>query len=313
MKLLPMALCTLFLLGPAAPGPARAGSGAAPPVRGGAEKMKITVFPGEAGPGCSTPGRGRAAADDGVCGPGQGVEGFDFGAVSGVLEEARKQAAGMTVPDGRAAGRGLAAALEARRRFLSPENQGRIEAERKRLGRMLREAAGGSGPSVPEEPAERPGRLGADERVYLFISSSVPLSTLRRYAALIDRAGDPGVVMVLRGFVGGMRKAMPTIEYLRRLLVRDPGCDPAREKCALFRAAVEIDPVLFARYRVSRVPAFLYLGREGAEPVIAYGDAALDYQLDRMSRQAGGGSLEGLIAAMRRGFYDGRKEKEEKR
>ena len=57
-----------------------------------------------------------------------------------------------------------------------------------------------------EKDSAKGGTLPGNERIYLFISSSVPIGTLRNYARDLDRLGDPNVFMVLQGFVGGMKR-----------------------------------------------------------------------------------------------------------
>ena len=86
-------------------------------------------------------------------------------------------------------------------------------------------------------PAAR-GKLGSDERIYLFISSSMPLQTVRNYAASVARLGDPGIVLVMRGFIEGMTKIQPTIRFIGTVLQRDPSCNPPEGECEMLPAAL---------------------------------------------------------------------------
>lgn len=161
--------------------------------------------------------------------------------------------------------------------------------------------------------------LSGRERIYLFISSSVPVQTLRRYAADLDKLGDPHIVMVMRGFVGGMKYMKPTLEFVQKVVAKDAGCDPGKTKCEAYRVAMNIDPLLFQRYGIDRVPAVVYVPEvsvtdaslsEGWEEnaragdhLVLYGDASLDYILDAFHRESGRKSLERLRESLKGGVY----------
>lgn len=112
------------------------------------------------------------------------------------------------------------------------------------------------GEVFPEQARARAAARESGERLYLFVSSSVPERVLRRYAMQLD--GLPGAMMVLRGFIGGATHIKPTIEFIARVLQRDPDCLGAR--CRRYRTQVIVDPMLFRRYEVARVPAIVTAG-----------------------------------------------------
>lgn len=155
--------------------------------------------------------------------------------------------------------------------------------------------------------------LKEDERIYIFVSSSVPKDTLRNYAKDIDRLGQPRMSIVMRGFVGGMTKVRPTLEFLRGVLFKDENCDS--DKCEAYRAPVLVDPLLFRRYGIEAVPAIVYSkgGRgmpvvneevkegEAGEYYVLFGDAAIDGALEFINREARAGSLNCLLWKLRRG------------
>ncbi len=138
-----------------------------------------------------------------------------------------------------------------------------------------------------------------DERIYIFVSSSVPKNTLRNYARVLDDLRQPRISMVMRGFVGGMTKVRPTLEFLRRVLFKDENC--YADKCEVYRAPILIDPLLFRRYGIEDVPAVVYAKgvrvmdstvsegvKEGAETgdyKVLYGDTALDGALELINRE----------------------------
>lgn len=108
---------------------------------------------------------------------------------------------------------------------------------------------------------------------YLFISSSIPIDTLRAYAHDISENSLP-VKMILRGFIKGMRNIKPTIEFLRDIIMIDQDCSV---KCRAYDVGIEIDPELFSKYKIKSVPAFAH--ESGSK--ILYGDANLAYLIER--------------------------------
>lgn len=90
------------------------------------------------------------------------------------------------------------------------------------------------------------------DRPMLFISSSIPLDVLRKYAKQLNEIG--GGTMILRGFVGGAKKMMPTLKFISTVLNEDDQC--GGPECKMYNVDIIIDPVLFDHHNVMRVPAF---------------------------------------------------------
>jgi len=211
------------------------------------------------------------------------------------------------------------AAQRASKVFRSDEFQNRVETIRERLKhKMLGDEVLQSGQHDEEKHF-----LSSSERLYVFISSSIPKPALRSYLADLDRIGDPNVVVVIRGFVGGMSKAGPTLDFMKGILFRDEHCDPSAGPCEMFKTGVLIDPRLFRRYGVEKVPAVVYVTGvttnhpEMSEGILeaasvgqsytVYGDASLEYLLERIQKESGGRSLAGMIARLKEGFFDGKR------
>jgi len=170
------------------------------------------------------------------------------------------------------------------------------------------------------------GTLGGGERVYVFISSSMPMETLRNYAISIDKGNDPNVVMVMRGLIGGISKLIPTMEFIGRFLIKDSAClarsvqSGGALECDTYGAEVLIDPMLFSRYDIGVVPAVVYAtgvkpydpeGSEGFEgntqvgaSKTVFGDAALDAVIETIADNTKSKSLEVLVKKMRAGYYN---------
>jgi len=197
----------------------------------------------------------------------------------------------------------------------------RVEKERSKLierGFYGTDAAGGvSGESQGQAGHAHYGTaiLKEDERIYIFVSSSVPKDTLRNYARDIDRLGQPRMSIVMRGFVGGMTKVRPTLEFLRGVLFKNENC--ASDECEAYQAPIIIDPLLFRRYGIEAVPAIVYAkgvrimdstvseglgeGAETGDYYILYGDAALEGALELINSEARSRSLDCLVWKIRRG------------
>ena len=196
-------------------------------------------------------------------------------------------------------------------KFNSPDFQAKMRDEQQRLQETIFKDI--LSESMPQGDQNQPAVTAANaERVYLFISSSVPLTTLRNYAAMIDRVRTGQVIMVLRGFVGGMKKIRPTMEFIAEILKKDLTRDFTKEQCDSYQVNIQIDPQLFQRFGIEDVPALAYLPISGgdeeekqAEQISINGDASLDYLLERINREAKSADLNTLIAALRRGTGNG--------
>ncbi len=243
--------------------------------------------------------------------------------VRGYLEKGKKLSGELNIAENPHKDEAAAVAREVDAYYRSDEFQSRLRAEYDRLQNDLLRAGGNAEESAGNYYSDvaklpQPGKLPADERIYIFISKSVPRETLRSYIQAVDRLRDPNVVVVLRGFVDGMKMFGPTLEFIRELLVKDPGCDVSKSKCPTYVAEMRIDPLLFRRYGIDRVPAVTYArgvsvqdaqmseGREENSTVrnfyTVYGDVSLEYALELFSRESGD-SLKGLCDALRSGFY----------
>ena len=140
----------------------------------------------------------------------------------------------------------------------SPEFIAKVEAETRRIGENT---LGEQFASYYKDniDVKSLGNLNADERVYIFVSESMPMPVLRQYAADMARLGDTRVTMVLRGFIGGMTNIGPTAGFVAKVTVKDASCDLAGGvQCPMMSSNVIVDPLLFRRYQISHVPAFVY-------------------------------------------------------
>ena len=244
---------------------------------------------------------------------------LDIGVVNSAITRGNRLVRGMKVPGNAYKAQAGAEAQKAFDLYKLPAFQERIRAESARLKSQVFKGIHAYyndllGVNKNKKSPSRP-HLAADERIYLFISSSVPNTTLRTYIEQIARLHDPNVVVLMRGFIDGMKKMGPTLQFIQGLLEKDPSQGLSG---GLYGVNVEVDPLLFRRYGIDRVPAVVYVPdieveRPGSEGFLAdarvsrwyvfYGDSALIYSLKRINEEAKSASLAGVIRGLRHGFY----------
>jgi type-F conjugative transfer system pilin assembly protein TrbC len=229
------------------------------------------------------------------------------------LAQADRLAGKLTIPKNRYEDEMKAVAGTLDSYYRSDEFQGRVKNETERIKAQV--FGENFARFYPDDvTGERKGKLTESERIYVFISSSMPLQTVRNYASSVARLGDPRIVMVMRGFVGGMSRIQPTIRFVADALKKHPSCSPAEGECAMLPANLVVDPLLYRRYEIDRVPAVVFArgvkagnpglsegdskNTEVANSYIVYGDASLEYILQAIGRESGALSLKELLASM---------------
>jgi len=243
----------------------------------------------------------------------------DLAEVKRLLDQADRQAKEISIPmvpndEARKA------AGEVMRKYNSPEYQDRLhdEVEKIKSG-LLPEAGTGDQAPVSREGRGQNAFLLENERIYVFISSSVPMATLKTYAAEIDKLKDPHITMVMQGFIDGMTRIKPTMQFIRTILRKDPRCDDLSQ-CPAYNVTVNINPMLFSRYGVDAAPAIVYVkGVDSADPeksegvventsiadaYVVSGDVSLEYALDVIGRQSHSGQIAAILTLLRKGFYN---------
>jgi type-F conjugative transfer system pilin assembly protein TrbC len=185
-------------------------------------------------------------------------------------------------------------AIEQRTREALQQSEARMAAEREAMGRRLGQALGLEPPDVGAIVRATSGPARRAWVPVLFVSSSMPISTLRNYAVQLERAKG---VLAFRGMPGGLAKVGPMAKLSAKILRVDPGCEgPA---CVMRDVQLIVDPLLFRQHGVPRVPALAmvpgdptqpYCEREEDSPQsshVIYGDTALSGMLDEYARLGG--------------------------
>ncbi|MEW6419879.1 MAG: type-F conjugative transfer system pilin assembly protein TrbC [Nitrospirota bacterium] len=245
---------------------------------------------------------------------------FNLDSINEYMEGVEKLKKELKVPENLHKKQGQEIAKKTYQYYQSKEFQEKLQAETERLKegifkKPVEEYYSGSS----KEIGKTKGKLLPTERIYIFISSSVPMPTLRNYALSLDRLGDPNIVMVMRGFVDGMKYIKPTIRFVSDILKKDPSCDMTKQKCDTHRLDFQIDPLLFRRYQIAKVPAVVYATglnvmdvqmSEGLESntevsnyYVLYGDASFEYVLDTIHKETKSKSIERLLTTLRKDFY----------
>jgi type-F conjugative transfer system pilin assembly protein TrbC len=172
----------------------------------------------------------------------------------------------------------------------------RMVAEHDAMQKRLHEALGLAVPTDVAKPKEARAAASAKNWVpMLFASSSMPLQTLRNYAAQLEAVGG---VIAFRGVPGGMSKIGPMAKLTAQILRIAPGCEgPA---CTMRNVQIVVDPILFRQHGVAQVPAFAMVPGDPTLPYcerdeevaprashLVFGDAALSGLLEEYARLGG--------------------------
>ena len=165
---------------------------------------------------------------------------------------------------------------------------------------------------VRKKNAQQRHHLPEDERIYVFISSSLPKNTLINYARAIDSINEDRIAMVLRGCVTGCTRIMPTANFVRSIVNPSEGEE--------LKVEVVIDPFLYRLYNISQVPAIVYaknvtaINPEASEgnpdnlkgkpnSFVLLGDVGLDYALRNINAIAKSSSLENVMESLRKSWF----------
>jgi len=184
--------------------------------------------------------------------------------------------------------------LASRTRAALQKGKDGVATEREAMARRVGQALGLDAPDM-QAVAGTAGTVKTNGAVaVLFVSSSIPVPTLRTYAAQLERVGG---VLAFRGMPGGLGKVGPMAKLSAEILRIDPGCTgPA---CAMRDVQLIVDPLVFRQHGVGRVPALAMMPGDPTQPYcerdddspraahLIYGDAALSGLLEEYARLGG--------------------------
>jgi len=224
----------------------------------------------------------------------QGI--IDSEATKKTMGQARKLAETMTIPENIHKEAGIKAAEKTNADFRKPEFQQKIADEINRQADLfIPESSRGK-----KKEQEANSTLAETEKVYLFLSSSIPEASFQGYMAYLE--GVPEIVPVMKGMVGGLGKEnkRERVKWWSKVLKKDSTCKKTAEKpCNLIKPAVSIKPALFYQYSITEVPALIY--DRGDEIFQIQGDVGIITLLEKVNQEAKSPSLTGLTAKIRGG------------
>ena len=187
--------------------------------------------------------------------------------------------------------------LDERARAAQIAGEAQLARDREAMGKRLAQALGLEAPSTQAiVDAVAPSATRSWVPV-LFVSSSMPITTLRTYAGQLERAHG---VLAFRGMPGGLTKVGPMAKLSAQILRLDPGCEGPG--CAMRNVQLIVDPILFRQHGVARVPALGLLPGDPTQPYcereedgpasakaahLVYGDAALSGLFEAYARLGG--------------------------
>lgn len=153
----------------------------------------------------------------------------------------------------------------------------------------------------PEKKEKKKVSMAKDEKLYILMSSSVPVSVWKTYAKAIDEYGlSESAFLVLRGCIGGCTYIKPTLNFIQKVIA------PSEKE--QIKTQVHIDPLIFRRFNIQRVPCFVYVkGDELINPefsagfeenlknrgkhAVSCGDWAFEYHAKELCKKTGSPAL----------------------
>ncbi len=219
---------------------------------------------------------------------------IDDEATRKVMDKARELAKAMTLPENIHKEAGIKAAQKSNDDFRKPEFQQKIADEFNRQTDLF----------LPESKRVKQKEQAAKvifaetEKVYLFLSSSIPEASFQAYMTSLE--GVPEIVPVMKGMVGGLGKEHKEerVQWWSKVLQKDTTCERTPEKpCDFIKPAISIKPALFKQYSVTEVPALIYDRGDGIYHI--QGDVGLVSLLEKVNQEAKSPGLTAVITKIR--------------
>lgn len=208
--------------------------------------------------------------------------------ISSILEKAEKDGEKMILPVNKHQVEGLKAAKQATATFHSPAFQKRVKVEQQRLANEVFKIYTNPWQNESSRLIQEPAPLLSEkEKIYLFLSSSVPVEAINAYLATIASVGTKNFIPVMFGLVNGMADKKAGTNFFSKIFKEDLSCRDQmhpQQLCRRFKLNIRINPTLFNKYGISQVPALVYETEHDA--FVIEGDAGLTYLLELINREA---------------------------
>jgi type-F conjugative transfer system pilin assembly protein TrbC len=185
-------------------------------------------------------------------------------------------------------------AMGARAATASALGEAGLASQTKAMAQRVGQALGLQAPDIAELAKVPVPWVSVGWVPLLFVSSSMPIETLRTYARQLERTGG---AFAFRGMPGGLHAVAPMAKLSAGILRLDPGCEgPA---CAMRPVQIVVDPIAFRQHGIAQVPALAMVPGDPTQPYcergeaapspgpVVYGDAALTGLLEEYARLGG--------------------------
>lgn len=179
---------------------------------------------------------------------------------------------------------------------LVEDEKNRIQAEQNTTG-LIKNAASSS------DPLER---FIQKNRIYVFMSTSVPKSVWYEYGKFISDNKLLNASLLLRGCIDGCTRVMPTLNYMKSIIEYD--------KNHKINPSILIDPLLFDKYKIKEAPCVVYSTNVEVEDYrlsegldtnsisdksyMSCGDWSLMYHLKNLHEQSKDENLNAIISKL---------------
>ena len=140
--------------------------------------------------------------------------------------------------------------------------------------------------------------LNQNEKIYIVISSSIPNHIIKNYFEMLQNVNSD-VTFVLRGTIGGIKKMMPTLNWIKELLKKQDNSH--------YEYNIIIEPRVTKKYNIEKVPAVLYIkdfdstytNEDSDEKYyIYYGTVDVDYALEKINIDVKSEGLKKLLKSI---------------
>lgn len=217
---------------------------------------------------------------------------IDDEAIKNAMDKARERAKAITILENKHSAAGKKAAEETNAVYRSQEFQDKVKYYEQGQEDLLIPRA------KKEIKEQEKGILADSEKIYLFLSSSIPESSFQGYMAYLD--GVPEIVPVMMGMVGGRDKKhkKERIKWWSKVLKKDTTCEDKPEaRCDKLKVPITIKPALFRQYEITEVPTLIYA--RGDEVFQLQGDVGIVTLLETVNQEAKSPSLTALTTKIR--------------
>jgi hypothetical protein len=221
---------------------------------------------------------------------------IDGAAVQKTTEKARSMAETMTIPENKHKEAGQKAAEETNAVYRSKAFQDKVNEYEN-----WEDLIPGAKSKETKKKQEVKGILADSEKIYLFLSSSIPVASFNGYMANMD--GVPEIEAIMYGVVGGFKKEKKKerVAWWRGVLKKDTACrepeTPGKSPCDLIKPSIIIKPGLFRQYEVTEVPALVYV--RGDEVFQIQGDVGIITLLEKVNQEAESPGLATVVTKIR--------------